>query len=79
MKTLVAGFTRKIISASLLKLLLLFTALTSASISYAANTLESVTYSTLPGNRLQIVLGMSEPSAQPLSFTIDNPDRKSVV
>jgi type IV pilus assembly protein PilQ len=75
MKTLVAGFTRKIISASLLKLLLLFTALTSASISYAANTLESVTYSTLPGNRLQIVLGMSEPSAQPLSFTIDNPAR----
>jgi type IV pilus assembly protein PilQ len=41
----------------------------------AQNTLESVTYSTLPGNRLQIVLGMSQETAKPLSFTIDNPAR----
>jgi type IV pilus assembly protein PilQ len=41
----------------------------------AENTLESVTYSTLPGNRLQIVLGMSSAVEKPLSFTIDNPAR----
>jgi type IV pilus assembly protein PilQ len=41
----------------------------------AENTLESVTYSTLPGNRLQIVLGMTKTMEKPLSFTIDNPAR----
>ncbi|UCB56379.1 MAG: type IV pilus secretin PilQ [Thiotrichales bacterium] len=48
----------------------------STSLATAAqNTLESVTYSTLPGNRLQIVLSMTQETAKPLSFTIDNPAR----
>jgi type IV pilus assembly protein PilQ len=48
----------------------------NTSIAAAAeNTLESVSYSTLPGNRLQIVLGMSQQTPKPLSFTIDNPAR----
>jgi len=48
----------------------------NTSIAAAAdNTLESVTYSTLPGNRLQIVLGMTRETDKPLSFTIDNPAR----
>lgn len=41
----------------------------------AANTLESVDIGSLPGNKVQIVLKMSEPAEQPLSFTIDNPAR----
>lgn len=41
----------------------------------AANTLESVDVGSLPGNKVQIVLKMSEPAEQPLSFTIDNPAR----
>jgi len=66
-KKIIPGFSR---------LLLLVTVLFNMSIATAAeNTLESVTYSTLPGNRLQIVLGMTKEVDKPLSFTIDNPAR----
>ena len=41
----------------------------------AQNSIESIQYSTLPGNRIQIVLSMSEQAVKPLSFTIDNPAR----
>ena len=41
----------------------------------AANTLESVDVGSLPGNKVQIILKMSEPAEHPLSFTIDNPAR----
>lgn len=41
----------------------------------AANTLESVDVGSLPGNKVQIILKMSEPPVNPLSFTIDNPAR----
>ena len=58
------------------RLLLLVTVLFNIGVvSAAQNSLESVTYSTLPGNRLQIVLGMSQETPKPLSFTIDNPAR----
>jgi type IV pilus assembly protein PilQ len=72
------GTTRRIktIIPGISRLLLLVTVLFNAGYAAAAqNTLESVTYSTLPGNRLQIVLGMSQETAKPLSFTIDNPAR----
>ena len=39
------------------------------------NTIESINYSSLPGNRLQINLKLSQPAEKPLSFTIDNPAR----
>ena len=43
--------------------------------SYAA-TLDDISYSSLPGDRAQIQLTLSEPvSADPLNFTIDNPAR----
>jgi type IV pilus assembly protein PilQ len=58
------------------RLLVLVTVLFNISVASATqNSLESVTYSTLPGNRLQIVLGMSQEPSKPLSFTIDNPAR----
>ncbi|HEY9051469.1 MAG TPA: type IV pilus secretin PilQ family protein [Gammaproteobacteria bacterium] len=41
----------------------------------AANTIEQIRYSTLPGNRLQIIVDMAETAQKPLSFTIDNPAR----
>lgn len=41
----------------------------------AANTLESIDVGSLPGNKVQVVLKMSEPPEPPLSFTIDNPAR----
>ena len=44
-------------------------------LAVAANAIETLQYNTLPGNRVQIVLGMSEEAVQPLSFTIDNPAR----
>ncbi|MCK4833459.1 MAG: type IV pilus secretin PilQ, partial [Gammaproteobacteria bacterium] len=41
----------------------------------SANSIKSVQYSTLPGNRLQINLELTEEAVTPLSFTIDNPAR----
>lgn len=78
MSILRMGTTRRIINITpgFSRLLLLLTVLFNMSIAAAAeNTLESVTYSTLPGNRLQIILGMTRQMDKPLSFTIDNPAR----
>ncbi|MGD2137661.1 MAG: type IV pilus secretin PilQ [Gammaproteobacteria bacterium] len=50
-----------------------------ASVQAAApetdNTLQSVEYSGLPGNKVLITLTLSKPAPDPLSFTIDNPAR----
>ena len=78
MSILITGTTRRIkrIMPGFSRVLLLAATLCNASIAAAAqNTLESVTYSTLPGNRLQIVLKMTQETQKPLSFTIDNPAR----
>jgi len=57
-----------------LLLLLGFLALKPASAA-ALSAIESVRYATLPGNRVQIILGMDREVQTPLSFTIDNPAR----
>ncbi len=41
----------------------------------ALSAIESVRYATMPGNRVQIILGMDREVQTPLSFTIDNPAR----
>jgi len=44
--------------------------------AYAAvNNIEEISYSTLPGNRLQINIRLTDASEKPLSFNIDNPAR----
>ena len=78
MSILTMGTSRRIktIIPGISRLLLIITVLFNTNIAGAAdNALESVSYSTLPGNRLQIVLGMSQQTPKPLSFTIDNPAR----
>ena len=67
-KTIYSGMNRLL---SLVTLLLCM----GSSIASAQNMIESIQYSTLPGNRLQITLGMSQEAVKPLSFTIDNPAR----
>ncbi|MCW8955898.1 MAG: type IV pilus secretin PilQ [Gammaproteobacteria bacterium] len=55
---------------------LLFLASLYSSISLAAtNSIEAIRYSSLPGNRVQIIIDTSETIEKPLSFTIDNPAR----
>ena len=39
------------------------------------NAIESISYSSLPGNAVQINIKLSEPVVKPLSFTINNPAR----
>ena len=46
-----------------------------ANTATPSNVIQNVAYSTLPGNRLQISLELSELAITPLSFTIDNPAR----
>ena len=43
--------------------------------SASANTIEEVTYTSLPGNRLQVNVRLSDVAEKPLSFNIDNPAR----
>jgi len=40
-----------------------------------SNSIEEITYSSLPGNRLQINVRLTNASEKPLSFNIDNPAR----
>ncbi|MBN1378124.1 MAG: type IV pilus secretin PilQ [Gammaproteobacteria bacterium] len=42
------------------------------------NSLEDISFNTLPGNRLQIALRMAEPATKPLSFTVNDPARISL-
>lgn len=66
----------------LLQTIALFCLLTMQALATAeqpvaetANSIQNVQYSTLPGNRLQIILELSDEAVIPLSFTIDNPAR----
>ena len=43
--------------------------------SASANTIEEVTYTSLPGNRLQVNVRLTDVAERPLSFNIDNPAR----
>ena len=43
-----------------------------------ANELTDISYSTLPGNRVEIVLTLAEPIEKPNSFTTDNPARIAI-
>jgi len=43
--------------------------------AFAAATLDEVTYSTLPGNKVQLKLSLSGDVKEPISFTTDNPAR----
>lgn len=40
-----------------------------------ANNIEEISYSSLPGNRLQINIRLTDVADKPLSFNIDNPAR----
>jgi len=47
----------------------------SQSVAAQENALQGVDVSSLPGDKVQIILNMAEPTEKPLSFTIDNPAR----
>ncbi|MCG6934325.1 MAG: type IV pilus secretin PilQ [Proteobacteria bacterium] len=53
---------------------LLFLSMVPAT-TLLANTIEDVTFTTLPGEKVQIRLKMAQPASEPTSFTIDNPAR----
>jgi len=46
-----------------------------AGMAGAANVLQDIDITSLPGDRIQVTLVMKEPAEEPLSFTIDNPAR----
>jgi type IV pilus assembly protein PilQ len=46
-----------------------------AADTQTSNALKAVDFSSLPGNKAQIVLTLENPASTPLSFTIDNPAR----
>ena len=58
--------------------LLTFVALllcTVSTLASAQNTIDDIQFNSLQGNRLQVILRMTEQAVKPLSFTIDNPAR----
>ncbi|MCG8382597.1 MAG: type IV pilus secretin PilQ [Gammaproteobacteria bacterium] len=56
-------------------LCLLLLSLTNLTYANTSNTLDSISYKTLPGNRVQIALKLSGPAEKPGGFSIDNPAR----
>ena len=59
-----------------LPLLLLAAVFLFPNISYSnTNEIQAISYSTLPGSRLQINIQLKDIAEKPLSFTIDNPAR----
>ena len=46
--------------------------------SAQANVLQDISYSSLPGNRVEIILTTAEPVVDPKSFTTDNPARIAI-
>ena len=67
--------SRYLIQALALLCLLAAFTLANAAQTKPSNTIKNISYSTLPGNRLQISLELSEHAVDPLSFTINNPAR----
>ena len=67
------ALSRKLMAATML----LLAGMLGMQVATAApgNTLQAVEFASLPGNKAQITLTMSQPAAKPLSFTIDNPAR----
>lgn len=61
-------------NSALTGVVLLFVCLSDA----LANQLQDISFSALPGNRVEIVLTTSEPVGQPASFTTDNPARIAI-
>ena len=82
-RTLIFGRAMyRLVSNSLKALLITGTLLLGGGLSAAhaadaatSNTLKAVDFSSLPGNKAQIVLTLENPASTPLSFTIDNPAR----
>jgi len=66
-------FARTCVSGGLLGLLMLL--LPSAATAVNTNSLESLDFNKLPGDRVQIVMGFSETAPEPLSFSVTNPAR----
>jgi len=62
-------------TAQRLWLALTLLALVLVAPAVSANTLQDITYSTLPGDRVELTFKFSEPASEPLSFTIDDPAR----
>lgn len=58
-----------------LSLFCLLSTLAIASTNTSSNAIQNIQYSSLPGNRIQISLELSQQAVTPLSFTIDNPAR----
>jgi len=64
----------KLFSRALLQLCLLLVMMSGGQ-AIASNAIKNIEYSSLPGNRIQIALELTEQAVEPLSFTIDNPAR----
>ncbi len=69
------GNCHRLFSTLLATMLAISAGIGSSMAMAASNSIESIQYSSLPGNRIQIILSMSEQAVKPLSFTIDNPAR----
>ena len=67
--------TKGVFAVFLQYLLITGVAISITTGTVQANSLEEITYTSLPGDRVQVKLSMSEPAKKPLSFTINNPAR----
>ena len=53
----------------------MFSMSAAVSVAQSTNALTDITFSSLPGNRVQIKLTLEQPASEPAAFAIDNPAR----
>jgi len=73
-KQLGYGLLQRLLFACALLLAGGFTSVQADAVS-GSNSIQSVDFAGMPGNKVVITLTMSEPAPKPISFTIDNPAR----
>jgi len=67
-----AMFARMYVSGGLLALMLFVPSMAAA---VSSNSLESIDFDRLPGDRVQVVMGFSKAAPEPVSFSVSNPAR----
>ena len=66
---------RKKIYKQLLTAMLWFLSISFVTVVHASNMLEDISFASVPGDKVQVVLKFSESAPEPGSFTIDSPAR----
>ena len=73
-----SGYTKRHVSLISIFFMLCISIFISQTVQAASASLDNISYSTLPGNKVQVKLSLSGDVKEPLSFSIDDPARIAI-